>query len=128
YATNTAVSATLDGGPTVIDVGGVYDPDGLSRDEVASGKWDGAWVRSFFTDWAAPVEDEEEDRIYQLGKIREEDDRYVVEMLSLLDLMSQTTGRLITPGCLWTFCDSHIDGEIIATDKSRCKLDPATYT
>jgi uncharacterized phage protein (TIGR02218 family) len=128
YSTNTAISATTAGGPTVIDVGGVYDADGLTKDEVASGKWDGAWVYSFFTDWAAPVEDEEEDRVYQFGKIREEDDRYVVEMLSLIDLMSQTTGRLITPGCLWVFCDEHIDGEIIATDKSRCKLAAADYT
>lgn len=128
YSTNTAISSTVNGGPAVIDVGSVYDENGLSRDEVASGKWDGAWVKSFFTDWAVPVEDEEEDRIYQLGKIHEEDDRYVVEMLSLSDLLSQTTGRLITPGCGHIFCDQHIDGEIIASDKSRCKLDAESYT
>lgn len=128
YSTATAISATTDGGPTVIDVGSIYDNDGLTKDEVASGKWDGAWIYSFFTDWASPVEDEEEDRVYQLGKIREEDDRYVVEMLSMVDLLGQTTGRIFTPGCLWVFCDQHIDGEIIATDKSRCKLNAYDYT
>src|SRR5690554_6992824 len=75
YSTATAISATTDGGPTVIDVGSIYDNDGLTKDEVASGKWDGAWVYSFFTDWANPIEDEEEDRVYQFGKIREEGER-----------------------------------------------------
>lgn len=128
YTDRTDTTATLSGGPSVIDIGSVYEQDALTRDEIQSGKWDGARVYSFYTDWAYPVEDEEEDRIYQLGKVREQDDRYTVEILSLSDLMSQNKGRLFMPGCTWTFCDSHIDGEIIATDRSRCKLSAEDYT
>lgn len=128
YAQPTDTSATLSGGPTVIDFGSVYSVDTITRDQIQSGYWDGARVYSFYTDWAFPVEDEEEDRVYTFGKIREEDERYTVEMLSLLDLLNQTTGRTITPGCGWVFTDSHIDGSIIATDRSRCKLNPADFT
>lgn len=128
YATNTAISSTLSGGPTVIDIGSVYDTDAITRDQIQSGYWDGAKIYSFFTDWAAPVEDEEPDRVYTFGKVREEDERYTVEMLSLADLLGQTTGRTITPGCGWTLADSRIDGTIIASDKSRCKIDPSTIT
>lgn len=127
-AMKTDISATVEGGATVIDVGSVYSDDAITRAQVESGKWDGARIYSFFTDWASPIEDEEPDRVYQIGRVREEDDRYTVELLSLLDLLNQTTGRLITPGCLWVFADSHLDGAIIASDKSRCKLVGATYT
>lgn len=124
YATNTAINSTLSGGPTVIDFGSVYDTDAITRDQIQSGYWDGAKIYSFFTDWAAPVEDEEPDRVYTFGKVREEDERYTVEMLSLTDLLGQSTGRTITPGCTYTLGDAHVDGTIIATDRSRCKVSP----
>lgn len=124
YAQPTDISSTLSGGATVIDLGSVYDTDTITRDQIQSGYWDGARVFSFFTDWAYPVEDEEEDRVYTFGKVREEDDRYTVEMMSLLDLLNQTSGRTITPGCGYVLGDAHVDGAIIASDKSRCKVDP----
>lgn len=124
YSTATAISASLSGSPTVIDIGSVYDTDSITRDQIQSGIWDGAKIYSFFTDWADPVEDEEEDRVYTFGKVREEDDRYVVEMMSITDLLGQTTGVTITPGCRYVLGDAHVDGTIIATDKSRCKVSP----
>lgn len=124
YAQPSDISSTLSGGATVIDFGSVYDTDTVTRDQIQSGYWDGARVYSFFTDWAAPMEDEEEDRVYTFGKVREEDERYTVEMMSLLDLLNQTSGRTITPGCPYTLGDEHVDGSLIASDKSRCKVSP----
>lgn len=126
-AVKTDASATVDGAPTVIDIGSVYHVDAITREEIDSGKWDGARVYSFFTDWAAPVEDEEPDHVFQIGKVREEDERYTVELSSLLDLLNQSIGRLITPGCLNVFADSHIDGQIVPSDKSRCKKAGASF-
>lgn len=128
YSQPTDINSTLSGGATVLDFGSVYDVDTISRDQIQSGYWDGARIYSFFTDWANPVEDEEEDRVYIFGKVREEDERYTVELMSLLDLLNQTTGRTITPGCTYVFGDSHIDGTIIASDRSRCKIDADLYT
>lgn len=122
YAQPTGINSTFSGGATVIDFGSVYDVDTITRDQIQSGYWDGARVYSFFTDWAAPMEDEEEDRVYTFGKVREEDERYTVEMMSLLDLLNQTSGRTITSGCSWTFADQHVDGTMIAADKSKCKI------
>jgi len=128
YAQPSDISSTLSGGATVIDFGSIYDADTITKDQVQSGYWDGAKIYSFFTDWAYPVEDEEEDRVYTFGKVREEDERYTVEMLSLTDLLGQTTGRVITPGCTYVFTDEHIDGTVIASDRSRCKKDPELHT
>lgn len=124
YAQPTGINSTLQGGATTVDFGSVYDADTITRDQIQSGYWDGARVYSFFTDWAYPVEDEEEDRIYIFGKVREEDERYTVELMSLIDLLNQTSGRTITPGCSYVLGDAHVDGSIIATDKSRCKVSP----
>lgn len=128
YTTTTAVSSVADGGPMVIDFGSVYGPDAIDRDEIVSGKWDGAWVYAFRTDWAVPVEDEEPLGVFQLGKMREEDERYVIEMMGLRDLLNQSTGRIHKPTCDWVFADSHIDGTIIASDKSRCKIPGVAVT
>jgi uncharacterized phage protein (TIGR02218 family) len=128
YAQPTDISSALSGGPTVIDFGSVYDADSVTRDQIQSGYWDRASVYSFFTDWANPVEDEEEDRAYTFGKLREEDERFTVEMMSRLDMLNQSTGRLITQGCTYVFGDSHPGGEMIATDRSRCGKDGDFYS
>lgn len=124
YSEPTGINSTLSGGATVIDFGSVYDTDTITRDQIQSGYWDGARVYSFFTDWAAPMEDEEEDRVYTFGKLREEDERYTVELMSLADFLNQTNGRTITPGCTNVLGDEHVDGTIIASDISSCKVSP----
>ncbi len=124
YSQPTGINSTLSGGATVIDFGSVYDADTITRDQIQSGYWDDARIYSFFTDWADPVEDEEEDRVYSFGKFREEDERYTVEMMSLLDLLNQTSGRTITPGCTFVLGDAHVDGTVIASDRSRCQVSP----
>lgn len=125
YSQPTGISSTLSGGATVVDFGSVYDTDTITRDQIQSGYWDGARVYSFFTDWAYPVEDQEEDRVYVFGKVREEGERYTVEMMSLSDLLNQTIGRTITPGCPYVLGDEHVDGSTIPSDKSRCQVSPS---
>jgi len=124
YSQPSAISSTINGAPTVIDIGSVYDVDTITRDQIQSGYWDGAKVYSFFTQWSIPYQDEMPDRLYTLGKVREQDDRFVVEMMSHLDLMNQSSGDIITPGCRYVLGDAHVDGTIIASDKSRCKVNP----
>ena len=128
YSQPSDINSALSAGATVLDLGGVYSMDAITRDQIQSGYWDGARVYSFFTDWAYPVEDEEEDRVYIFGKIREDDERYTVELMSQIDLLNKTSGRTITPGCTHVFADSHIDGTIIASDKSRCGKNGDLYT
>src|SRR5688572_23887615 len=123
YAQPTAISSAINGAPTVIDIGSVYDVDTITRDQIQSGYWEGAKVYFFFTQWSTPIEDDYRDRLYTLGKVREQDDRYVIEMLSNIDKLNQSSGDIITPGCRWVLGDAHVDGTIIASDKSLCKVD-----
>lgn len=122
YAQPTAISSSLNGSPTVIDIGSVYDADALTRDQIQSGYWEGAKVYSFFTTWTNPTVDELPDRLYTLGKVREEDDHYVIEMMGSLDRVNQSSGKIITAGCPYVWGDAHVDGTIIASTKSKCKV------
>lgn len=128
FSTSSEVNETGDGAPAVIDIGCIYDVNVIERAELLSGKWDEADVYVFRTDFDAPVEDDEPLKHFTLGKVREEDDRFTVELMSLADKLNQKIGRVITPGCQWVFCDQHIDGTIIATDKSKCGLTAASFT
>lgn len=128
YAQPTDTGATLSGGPTVIDFGSVYSVDTITRDQIQSGYWDGARVYSFYTDWAFPVEDEEEANKFEFGRVREEDERFVTELMGLLDKANKSIGGIHTSLCSYVYSDSHINGDLIASDKSRCKINPVDVT
>ena len=128
FTTTSTRSTVVDGGPSTIDLGFTDSADTATRAEIESGKWDNASVYEFATDWANPVEDEEEINLYTLGKVEDVDGVYTVQMMGLKDKLGQRVGRTHTPSCLWTFADNHLDTGIIATDKSRCKLSAASFT
>lgn len=121
YAQPSAISSANNGSPTVIDIGSVYDIDTVTRDQIESGYWDGAKVYSFFTQWSYPNENDFQDSIYTIGKVRDQDDRYVIELMGSLDLLNQSNGRVITAGCPYTLGDIHVDGSVEPPDRSRCQ-------
>lgn len=124
----STTSTVLEGGASTIDFGFVDSIDSATRAEIESGKWDNANVFEFATDWAAPVEDEEEISLYTMGRITDSDGSFSVQLMGLKDKLSQRSGRTYTASCLWTFADIHLDSGVIASDRSRCKLAPAGFT
>lgn len=122
-------NTVLDGGATVIDVGSVYDVDIMTQSEIQSGKWDNARVYHFATDWGVPVEDEEPLNLFTLGKVKESDGRFVIELMGEKDKLNQTVGRVHEAKCSKVFADTHLDGEvIIASDLYKCNIAPGGVT
>ena len=128
YPTDTGLTNAVSGGATSFDLGMVDSLDELTRSDVDSGKWDNAKVFLFATDWAYPVEDEEEIGAYTLGVVTSSSGMVTIQMMGLMDKLNQAASRSHTASCLWTFADTHLDSGVIASDKSRCKLDPAPFT
>ena len=128
FTTTSTRSTVVDGGPSTIDLGFTDSVDTATRAEIESGKWDNASVYEFATDWANPVEDEEEINLYTMGKVEDSDGVFTVQLMGLKDKLGQRSGRSYTASCLWNFTDSHLDTGIIATDRSRCKLSAAAFT
>jgi len=118
----TGLSTTAGTAPSVIDLRGVVDDATgyLDRAEIESRVWDNASAYVFATTWSAPTEDEEPLGKFLLGKAKLQDDRYVFELMSLIDAANQSTGRTISPLCPWTLFDETLDGVVIPWERSRC--------
>jgi len=89
--------------PGVMDMHGIANEAGIGRDAVASGVFDNARVYLFACDYTNPVEDYEPIGLAIFGKSRFEDERYVAELMMLIDAMNQSVGETYTPGCKKTF-------------------------
>ena len=114
YKSNSGLS------PSVLDMGGVLDVAGVSRQGLLSGVWDNAKIYLFHTSWALPIEDEEPEAKCLLGKVTLQDDTYVAELMHLIDALNQNVGRSVGPKCPWTLFDETLDGTLPPAARSRC--------
>ena len=95
---------------SVVDLEGFIGFAGISRDQIASGVFDGARCYLFKTDFLAPVEDYEEIVSSILGKTMIEDDRYRIEEMALIDLLGQGVGDTFSAGCKKEFGGTEFGG------------------
>lgn len=110
-----------------VDLSGILQLGAVTRDDLMSGVYDNARVYLFATSWTAPVEDEEPLSCLFFGKTEVKDDTYKAELMGMIDVLSQSTGRSYSPVCQWTFLDQTLDGEMLPAYSSRCigpRLDP----
>jgi uncharacterized phage protein (TIGR02218 family) len=95
----SAVIAETSLAASAVDLEGFVGVAGITRDQIASGVFDGARAWLFATNFLAPVEDYEPLMASILGKTTLEDDRYKIEDMSLIDLLGQTIGETYTAAC-----------------------------
>lgn len=88
---------------SAVDLEGFVGVANITRDQIASGLFDGARTYLFATNYLAPVEDYEPLIASILGKTTLEDDRFKIEDMSLIDLLNQSVGNSYTAGCRKTF-------------------------
>ncbi|MBI3144739.1 MAG: phage BR0599 family protein [Pseudogulbenkiania sp.] len=107
--------------PAMVDLEGVADLAGISKDAVISGVYDGARCYLFATTWKTPIEDEEEIVASIFGKTTIIDDKYRIEEMSLIDALNQSVGETYGPACKKVFGSQSYAG---------CKVDlgPITIT
>lgn len=106
----TGYSSTSGFSPASLDLSGIAQITGISKDQVASGLFDGARVYVFATSWAAPVEDEEEVLSGVFGETEGLDDRYVIYGTSLVDVLNQSVGQVYQALCPKVFCGTEYAG------------------
>ena len=103
-----------------IDLDGIFQEGGVTLDDMNSGVYDNARVYVFATSFTNPIEDEEELSLLFWGKSESSDDKYRVQLMGAKDVLSQKVGRSYAPTCPWTLFDQHINGDLIASTRSRC--------
>ncbi|MDA8485170.1 DUF2163 domain-containing protein [Pseudomonas resinovorans] len=103
-----------------IDLKGIVQQGAIDRDDLMAGVYDNARVYLFATSWEAPIEHEEPLGMFFFGKVETTDEHYSVQLMSGIDVLSQSPGRSYSPACQWTFLDQTLDGIILPANKSRC--------
>lgn len=109
----TGYSATAGFAPGSLDLQGISGVAGISRAQIAAGLFDGAVVSIFATSWASPVEDEEPIVRGIFGKARLEDDRYVIDGLSLIDALNTARNDQFTAQCPKVFLSQGFAGCLV---------------
>ncbi len=95
----TEITASSNFSPSAIDLEGFVGFAGVTRDIIASGVFDGARAYVFACDFLSPVEDYEPLLMAILGKTTLEDDRYIIEQMSVVDVLNQSVGRVVGASC-----------------------------
>lgn len=93
--------------PSSLDIEGIMELSGVTREQVATGIFDGARVYIFKCNFASPVEDYEPIMSGLFGKAFIIDERYRVEAMSLVDALNIVVGWAYSPLCLHTFGDAN---------------------
>ncbi len=115
YKTNsgyefTAYTAESGMAASAVDLQGIVDMAGVSRDALRSGVFDGARCYLFACNYLVPVEDYEPIVSSVLGKTQIVDDKYIIEEMALVDLLNQTVGDTYTAACRKTFGGTEFGG------------------
>lgn len=103
-----------------IDLSGILQAGAVSQDDLASGVYDNARVYLFATSWANPIEDEETLSLLFWGKVDFADERYTVQLMGAIDVLSQSTGRTYAATCSNTLFDETLDGHVLPWSQSKC--------
>lgn len=125
YRNSTGYSFTgIQGGtnmtPGVIDLTALVGaaPE-ITIPTIQAGIFDHARVYVFCTDWANPVEDEEQVALCIFGKVKIEDDKYITECMTLIDLLNTPVGDSYSALCSLVFGGQEYGG---------CKIDLGPLT
>jgi uncharacterized phage protein (TIGR02218 family) len=102
----TSYSASTNMAASAIDIEGFVGVAGITREQIASGVFDGARVYIFKFNYLNPIEDEEQVTLGLFGRTELVDDRYRIEGASLIDVLGQSVGTAYSPLCTHTFGDA----------------------
>lgn len=114
----SSYDATNSLAPSAIDIEGIAGLAGISRDQIASGVFDGARVYIFKCDFLNPVEDYEKVTVGWFGKTTLSDERFLMEGVSLGDALNESSAVTITPGCRY---------QLGSQAYAECGIDLSTY-
>lgn len=106
----TGMTAGTGAASAVIDLEGAFAAAGVTRDALVSGVYDNAKVNLFATNWTNPIEDEEALGFGFLGKTTIRDSRWVAEIMTGQDALTQSVGASYTPNCPKTFGGTEYGG------------------
>lgn len=89
-----------------LDVSGALTSDVIRADDLAAGRWDGAYVQIFLFDWTAPGLGKRVLATGELGAVSYTDDAFEAELLGLQARLDKAVAPQTSPTCRARFCDT----------------------
>ena len=116
----TGYDSTATFASSSVDLSGILSSGAISRADLDSGVYDNARVYLFATSWGAPIEDEEPLAMLFFGAVSTTDDRYTVQLMGAIDVLSQSVGKTYSASCQNVLFDQTVDGTMLPVSQSRC--------
>jgi uncharacterized phage protein (TIGR02218 family) len=89
-----------------LDVSGALTSDLIRADDLAAGRWDGAYLEIFLFDWAAPASGKRVLAAGELGAVSFTDDAFQAELVGLQARLEKAVAPQTSPSCRARFCDA----------------------
>jgi uncharacterized phage protein (TIGR02218 family) len=89
-----------------LDVSGALTSDDICADDLAAGRWNGAYLEIFLFDWTAPASGKRVLAAGELGAVSFTDDAFEAELLGLQARLEKAVAPQTSPSCRARFCDA----------------------
>ncbi len=101
----TSITETLGLETGGLDVRGVLSADAIREDDLAAGRWDGAWLSIFLFDWSNPEAGKHILAVGELGNVSYSGNAFQVEFLGASVKLERAIAPYTSPTCRARFCD-----------------------
>ena len=99
---NQSIGLDKDG----LDVSGALTSDIIRGDDLAAGRWNGAYLEIFLFDWTAPASGQRVLAGGELGAVSYTDDAFEAELVGLQSRLNKSVAPQTSPSCRARFCDA----------------------
>jgi uncharacterized phage protein (TIGR02218 family) len=89
-----------------LDVSGALTSDDICADDLAAGRWNGAYLEIFLFDWTAPASGKRVLAAGELGAVSFTDDAFEAELVGLQARLEKAVAPQTSPSCRARFCDA----------------------
>lgn len=89
-----------------LDVSGALTSDLIRADDLAAGRWDGAYLEIFLFDWTTPSSGRRVLASGELGTVSYTDDTFEAELIGPQAKLDRAVAPQTSPSCRARFCDA----------------------
>jgi uncharacterized phage protein (TIGR02218 family) len=89
-----------------LDVSGALTSDMICADDLAAGRWDGAYLEIFLFDWMSSANGKRVLATGDLGAVSFTDDAFEAELIGLQAKLDKAVAPQTSPSCRARFCDA----------------------
>lgn len=89
-----------------LDISGALASDSIRADDLAAGRWDGAYLEIFLFDWTSRASGRRVLATGELGAVSFTDDAFEAELIGLQARLDRSVAPQTSPSCRARFCDA----------------------